>query len=318
MEAGVKYAHIARYVAETPWAILQSKLEEIEAILAFHISGGKFTEQELQARIGEGAAPPTLRLEAAAGGATGGGAAIAVIPVQGVIAHRMGSLSEMSGGVSTERLTGLLRQAANDPQVGSILLDVNSPGGTVAGVTELAAEIRAIAKQKPVTAHVNALAASAAYWAISGATEIVSTPSGEVGSIGVITAHVDTSKADAQKGVTRTIISAGKYKAEGAGPLTEEAHAAILARVNEFYATMTADIAKGRAVPVSDVRSGFGEGRVVSAAAAMKMGMIDRIATFDETLRSLAGRRGASVLSMDGHAMPVPDDADRARRLRLA
>lgn len=313
----MKYTHIARYVAETPWAILQSKLEEIEAILAFHMSGGKFTEQELRARVGAGATPAALRLEAAAAATAGPGGAIAVIPVQGVIAHRMGSLQEMSGGVSTERLAGLLRQAANDPNVGSILLDVNSPGGTVAGVTELAAEIRAIAKQKPVTAHVNALAASAAFWAISGATEIVSTPSGEVGSIGVITAHVDTSKADEQKGVTRTVISAGKYKAEGAGPLTEDARAAIQARVDDFYATMTADIAKGRGVSVAEVRSGFGEGRVVGAAAAVKMGMIDRVATFDETLRSMTGRRRSpSVRAEDETAMMV--EADRGRRMRLA
>lgn len=321
----MKYQHIANYVSETPWAILRTKLDEIVAILEFHCTGGKFTPEELRARIGDGARPADIELVAAA--ERGGGSAplaVAVIPVQGVIAHRMGSLQEMSGGVSTERLSALLKQAANDPQVGSIVLDVNSPGGTVAGVTELAALVRSIAAKKPVTAHVNALAASAAYWAISGATEIVATPSGEVGAIGVITAHVDTSKAEADQGITTTVIAAGKYKAEGTGPLSDEAKAAIQDRVNGVYATMTADIAKGRGVSVGEVRSGFGEGRVVSASDALAMGMIDRIATFDETLRSLTTGRGAVGLKGENHApalvasLPSADpDADRTRRLRL-
>lgn len=304
----MKYTHIAKYVAETPWAILPSKLEEIEAVLEFQMAGGKFTAEELQARIGDG----TGRAEASRSGA------VAVIPVQGVIAHRMGSMSEISGGVSTERISAMLKQAVADPNVGSILLDVNSPGGTVAGVTELAADIRAAAARKPVTAQVNALAASAAYWAISGATEIVVTPSGEVGSIGVITSHLDTSEADAKDGVKRTVISAGKYKAEGAGALTEEAQAAIQARVNDFYATMTTDIAKGRGVPVAEVRGGFGEGRVVGAKEAVRMKMADRVATMDETLSRLVnGRSSSGGARAEESASLTTDSADRARRLRM-
>ena len=316
----MKYAHIAKYVAETPWAILPTKLDEIEAILEFHIGGGKFTAEELQARIGDGGS----RADVSRSGA------VAVIPVQGVIAHRMGGMSEMSGGVSTERVTAMLKQALADPNVGSILLDVNSPGGTVAGVTELAAEIRAGVARKPITAHVNAMAASAAYWAISGASEIVVTPSGDVGSIGVITAHVDASEAEAKEGLKRTVISAGKYKAEGAGPLTEEAHAAIQSRVDDFYALMTADIAKGRGVPLSEVRGGFGEGRLVGAKEAVRLKMADRIATMDDTLQRLINGRGPSIgpradaepVAVEAAAEPVAtmvaSEADRARRMRLA
>jgi len=311
----VKYSHIARYVADTPWAILPSKLEEIEAVLEFHMAGGKFTASELEARIGGGSSRPEIAQSGA----------VAVIPLQGVIAHRMGSMTEMSGGVSTERIAAMLKQAVADPNVGSIVLDVNSPGGTVAGVTELAADIRAAAAKKPVIAQVNALAASAAYWAISGATEIVVTPSGDVGSIGVITSHLDTTEADAKTGVKRTVISAGKYKAEGAGPLTEDAQTAIQARVNEFYAMMTADIAKGRGVPVAEVRGGFGEGRLVGAKAAVASKMADRIATMDETLGRLVGGRAAGGMrAEESVAAPAAaiaaagqSDEDRARRLRM-
>jgi signal peptide peptidase SppA len=312
----MKYSHVARYVNETPWAILPAKLDEIVGILEFHMEGHKFTAEELRARLGDPSAPePSKR------------GAVAVVPLKGVISHRMGGMTEMSGGMSTERFAGMLRQVLADDQIGAILIDVDSPGGTIAGVTELHAEIMAARGKKPIVAHVNALGASAAYWIASAADEVVSTPSGQIGAIGVITAHVDTSKMDEADGITRTVFSAGKFKAEGHGPLSDEAKAAIQARVDEAYAVMVKDIARARGVKASEVKGGFGEGRVVSASQAKDLGMIDRIATADDTLRRLVGGKMPGGLRADDAAAeallaacdgadPVAD-ADRARRLLL-
>jgi signal peptide peptidase SppA len=300
----MKYTHVAKYVMETPWAILRSKLDEIEAVLQFHMEGGKFTAEELQARIGGGSSAP-----AAAKRGT-----VAVLPLHGVISHRMSAMTEMSGGMSTDRFSAMFRQAMADDSVSSIVIDADTPGGTIAGVPELHAEILAARGKKPIIGHVNALGASAGYWLLSAADEIVATPSGEVGSIGVITAHVDTSKADEKDGVTRTVISAGKYKSEGFGPLTDEAKAAIQARVDDAYATMIKDIARGRNVDAKSVSSGFGEGRVLSAKEALKLGMIDRIATFDETLSQAAGKRTVGMRA-EGPNPNMEDEADRLRRL---
>lgn len=288
----MKYSRVARFVAEQPWAILESKLTEIEAVLEFHMSGQKFSAEDLAARFGEPSKP-----EAAKRGA------VAVIPLRGVISHRMGGMTEMSGGMSTEQFSAMFRQAMADESISAILIDTDTPGGTIAGVTELAAEIYAARSKKPVVAHVNALAASAGYWAISGASEIVSTPSGEVGSIGVITSHIDTSKAEETEGVTRTVIAAGRYKAEGHGPLSDETKAAVKARVDEAYGVMVKDIARGRGVKASDVSGGFGEGRVVSAKQALSLGMIDRIETMDATLSRLTGARSRSGLRADVDAL---------------
>jgi len=317
----MKYSHVARFVTETPWAILRSKLDEIEAILEFHMDGGKFTAEELQARLGEPKRPTPM--------AQG---AVAVIPLQGVISHRMGGMTEMSGGMSTEHFAQMFRQAMADPSVSAVVIDVDSPGGTIAGVTELAHEIFAARGSKRILAHVNALAASAAYWIASAADEVVSTPSGEIGAIGVITAHLDVSKAEEKEGVTRTVFSAGKYKAEGHGPLSDDAKAAIQARVDEAYAVMVKDIAKARGVNASDVKGGFGEGRVVSAKEALKLGMIDRIATLEDTIGRLTGRKVAGGLRAEEAPEPVempvevplaavdtmtPEDIDRLRRFRM-
>jgi signal peptide peptidase SppA len=278
----MKYPRIFDYVRSTPWAILESKLGEIEAILQFHMEGGKFTADELRARLGDPGAAPTPVKQGA----------IAVIPLRGVISHRMGGMTEMSGGMSVERFSAMFDEALRDDSVSAIVADIDTPGGTISGLTEMWAKIYAARGQKKTVAQVNALCASAGQWLASAFEEKVCTPSGDVGSIGVITSHLDTSKAEEADGVKRTVVSAGKYKAEGQGPLTEEAQAALQARVDEAYAMMVRDIAKGYGVAPSVVREGFGEGRLVGAKEALKLGMIDRIDTMEGTIGRLLGRGG--------------------------
>jgi ClpP class serine protease len=79
-------------------------------------------------------------------------------------------------------------------------------------------------------------------------------------------------------------------------------------RVDEAYTTMVSDIALGRGRKVSEVRDGFGEGRVVSATAAKRMGMIDRIATFDQAIERLSQRRVNSVMKAEaGDTEPLAE-----------
>ena len=264
------------------------------------MSGGAFSAEELKARIGDPTSPGAGRR-----------GVVAVLPLRGVIAHRMGGMTEMSGGMSTEKFAAMFREALKDDSIGAIVIDVDSPGGTIAGVTELAAEIYAARGIKPIVAEANALMASAAMWIAASAEQIVATPSAMIGAIGVITSHLDTSKAEEQEGVTRTVISAGKFKSEGYGPLTEEAKAAVQARVDEAYGVMVKDIARGRGVKASDVRDGFGEGRVVSASQAKALGMIDKIATIETTVTRLLGAkspRAALSADWDATELVVEDD----------
>ncbi len=138
-------------------------------------------------------------------------------------------LMESSGGTSVQGVARQFRAAMADPDIGRVILDVDSPGGQVGGVEELAREIYQARGQKPVTAIANGLAASAAYWIATAADEFVVTPSGQVGSIGVFGMHQDVSAALEKDGVKVTMVSAGKYKTEGNPfePLTDEARAAM-------------------------------------------------------------------------------------------
>jgi signal peptide peptidase SppA len=160
----------------------------------------------------------------------------------------------------------------------------------------MAGEIRAARSKKPVVAAISGIGASGAYWLASQADEVVVTPSGLVGSIGVVSAHEDVSAAAEAKGVRVTLISAGKYKTEGnsLGPLSDEGLAHAQSMVDEFYGMFVSDVAKGRRVPVDDVRNGYGEGRVVNARAAVASNLVDRIATVEDVVGELLSASAAS------------------------
>jgi len=219
---------------------------------------------------------------------------IAVLPIYGVIRQKGPTFTDLlfeDGGTSTEAFGKVFRQMIADPDVKAIVFDINSPGGSVYGTQELATEILKARGSKPIIAVVNSFGASAAYWIASAADEIVITPSGETGSIGVWLLHIDWSEWAKQKGLKFTYISAGKYKVEGNEdePLSEEARAFLQEGVNEYYDAFVGGVAKGRGTSASAVRSGYGEGRVFGAKRALSMGMVDRIATLQETLKRLGG-----------------------------
>lgn len=296
--AVARYPQIVRAVSESPWAMRPDRLAVILDLVAMRAAGERLTADEVRARIG--AAPP--RRQAVTAGA------VAVLPLYGVIIPRASLMSEMSGGTSVSGFQALLDQAIADPAVDAILIDVNSPGGLTDLVPELAARIREARGIKPITAIANTTAASAAYWLASQADELVVTPSGEVGSIGVYAAHQDISAAQEKAGIATTLISAGRFKVEASpfAPLTDEARAAIQERVDAFYGMFVADVAAGRGVTEAAVRDGFGQGRVVTAEAALAAGMVDGIETFDEALARLATGAAAQAAGASPGAAATP------------
>jgi signal peptide peptidase SppA len=282
------YETIMRAVLGTPWAILPEKLAAIQALLALRAGGGHVSAEEI------GAVTNGRRV---AGAGRDGGTAI--IPMYGTIHQHAGLMAQSSGGTATDTVAVQLRAALADPTVGAIVFDVDSPGGAISGVEELAAEIFASRGRKPMIAVANSLMASAAYWIGSQADEVWVTPGGEAGSIGVYAAHEDISQALAAQGVTVSLVSAGKYKTEGSQfePLSDEARATIQGRVDDAYQLFVAAVARGRNRAESSVRSGFGEGRVLTAQRAVEAHLADRVGTLAQAVDragKLAARRARS------------------------
>lgn len=217
--------------------------------------------------------------------------AIAVLPLLGPITQRAGLFTAFFGGTSTEKWGQAFDDLIASQAVGAVVIDGDSPGGSVAGVPELADKVFKARGTKPIVFVANTWLASAAYWIASQADQIVVTPSGEVGSIGVWSMHVDLSKALEELGEKVTLISAGKYKTEWNPyePLSEEAKVYEQKVVDGYYGDFVAAVARGRNVSVKTVRDGFGEARMVLAKEAKAEGMADRVATLDETIKRLGG-----------------------------
>lgn len=232
-----------------------------------------------------------LKPEAARSRSTGARqGSIAVIQVFGSIVQRASQLGPCEGGTGTEDIAGALQSALADETVSQILIEFDTPGGSVFGVAELGDQIRAARAQKPIVGVANSMAASAGYWLLAQCSEAYCTPGGMVGSIGVYGAHQDISKALDDAGVNVTLVSAGKYKVEGSpfAPLGDEAKASMQQSIDGYYSAFTSSVAKGRNVPVDQVRNGMGEGRCLSAPDALKAGMIDGVATFGDVVKKMA------------------------------
>lgn len=290
------YQRILRAVLSTPWAMRPEQLAVVVDVLAMRAQGHRFAKEEARERVA-----------AAQSGAPRGASSgvVAVVPLVGMIIHRAEGFSEMSGATSVQRFIARFRAALNDESTRAVVIDVDSPGGMISGVPEAASEVFSSRGSKRIVAVANAEAGSAAYWIASAADELIVSPSSEAGSIGVWTAHQDLSKYFEQAGVQHTLISAGKYKVEGHpfGALDDEARANIQERVDDSYDMFTKAVAKHRGTTPSAVRSGFGEGRMVSARQAVDLGMADRVATLDETIARLqpAPRRSAQAAVRTAH-----------------
>ena len=229
--------------------------------------------------------------------------AVAVVPVLGVITPRP-SILEMYGlAVSTVTIGRRVRAALEDPEVKAVVLDVDSPGGVISGVPELAAEIRAARGAKPIVAQANHLMASAAYWIASAADEIVASPSALVGSIGVYAMHVDQSALLEQMGLKVTLIAEPAEKIEDSSfaPLSAEAEAVMRDRVATGLAMFRADVSQGRNIARTGIADSWA--RVFRADEAKGMTMIDKVRTLEGTLAAYGVSQEA----------PRPSQASRQR-----
>jgi signal peptide peptidase SppA len=295
-------AHLLSFMLDTPLAITEGGLSVVVDIMSRHLAGQTVDDVTLQAALTKRDRLPQPT--------SGGG--VAVLPIQGTITPRMTMLSEMSGGTSFESLGKALAGYMADPEIQTIVLDIHSPGGSVAGATEFAHQVMAARATKAIIASINFEGASAAYWIASAATKIHAAKSASVGSVGILMAHTEMSKAMEALGVTRTYVTAGKYKAElrDNAPLSDEARAYVQARVDEAYDMFVADVSKGRGVSKSTVRDTYGEGRMFSAPMALERGMIDAIATLEETIsHARSGKPVRASTSADSVQEPAQAQA---------
>jgi signal peptide peptidase SppA len=300
----MRYERILAAVAASPWAIEPGKGAFLADLLTRRANGERATPDEAAAA----AAAKRPKAKARPG-------AVALVPVYGVMTQRADLFTEVSGMTSTEQVGRLIDEAAADPNVEAIVLDVDSPGGSVFGVAELAAKIAAAGEKKKTVAVANSVAASAAYWVASQARELVVTPNGQVGSIGVYMMHVDRSEEMRAAGRAVTFVAAGERKTAGNefAPLDAVGRQEMEEIVGGYYGQFVAAVARGRGTTQKAVREGFGKGGMVLADDAARQGMADKVGTLDSVL----ARYGLSAADLSPAAAADYEVEVRRRRLQL-
>ena len=216
---------------------------------------------------------------------------VAVMPIVGVVEQRSSLFQYYFGGASTEAIGAALDEMMGRSDVAAIVLDVDSPGGSIDGVQELSDKIFQARKTKPIYAISNSSMYSAAYWIASSATSTFATTGGGVGSVGVYIMHWEESEGLADRGIKVNMIRKPEHKAEANAVerLTAAGREHLQSVVDSSYVAFTAAVARNRGVDAATVRNDYGGGRIVLAKDAKAAGMIDGIKTMDSLLLELAG-----------------------------
>lgn len=279
---------VVELVQRQPWAILPETLDTIHEILYARYFGEGIDIAKVEEKLGRKLDNNYHQTRVIND--------VAVIDIHGIIAKRLNLLTMISGGVSTELLKGDIKAALDNPDIKAIILDVDSPGGTVDGTKLIADYIYESRGKKPILTYANGLTASAALWIASATSAITSYNTANIGSIGVVAQHYDYSKKYENAGITKTLIYAGKYKTVGddSKPLSSEDKDYIQGMVDELYTIFVNDIARNRGTSPSIVLKEWADGRLFLAHQAIGNGLIDGIMTLEETIDvalEMAGQR---------------------------
>lgn len=223
---------------------------------------------------------------------------VAIITIAGSLVNRGAWVGANSGLVSYEGIAAQVAEAQADRSITSVILDIDSGGGEAGGITSLGQAIAALGATKRTVAVVNDTACSAAYWIASQANEIVVSETSAVGSIGVVSLHVDRSGEMAEMGWVPTLIHAGAHKVDGHpfGALPDDVRASWQASIDGLYATFCDAVGRGRGARLDAAAARATEARVLYGREAIAAGLADRLGTFAEVLANLKPRapRGAA------------------------
>ena len=275
--------YLAARVFGTPLLIARGKLDVILGVLAPRLTGGAFLPRD--------PVPEPAEQVAVMPGA------IAVVSITGTLVARSSYLDAESGLLSYGAIGDAIESAFADATVRGVILDIDSSGGEVGGLFDLVSRIGTLkeAASKPLWAVANEDALSAAYAIASAADRIYVTQTGEVGSIGVVAAHVDESGADAQAGFAWSFIFAGQQKIDGNAhePLSQRARDTIQSDVDRLYDEFCTLVAANRELTIDAVRGT--QAATYRGELAIRAGLVDRLGTLDLAAAEMAADLDAAL-----------------------
>lgn len=267
----MRFQRIIEQTYFTPWLITEQGWQSIHSLVESRVLNQR-SERPAEDIFGDKL--PQMAIEGS----------IATIPIYGVIGRKLGMIEKSCGAIDTLDISDELGSAMMNPRVKHIILDVDSPGGTVSGVPELAQQIADASKTKNVVAFANDMMASAAYWISAGASRIYAAPSSTVGSIGVFMPHIDQTERFKQAGIRVDLIKAGKFKGAGypGTSLTDEQRAMLQDDVNATHEQFKAFVKTHR----TKAQDSAMEGQVLNGNKAAEAGLVTNIIGSIEELKA--------------------------------
>lgn len=235
---------------------------------------------------------------------------IAVVSVGGALARNTqyawyGDIAAVGYDAIGARLEAL----ASDPAVKGVLLDIDSPGGTVAGLQELADRIKALSAKKPMAAFTNSLMASAAYWIGSATGCVYATQSAEVGSIGVVMMLMDCTEHNRKAGLNVHVIASGRMKAAGSPykELSDEERAEFQQQADDLCGIFKQSVAGSMGLGLETAED-WAEGRVFIGSKANDNGLVTAVVSGrDEAITLLKEKAKMDKQSIEAQAPEIAE-----------
>lgn len=293
------YAQLATKIVSSVWLITPEGLSVVLDIAQKRMNGESFSDDY--------ANEIALHSKLLDEGMTGAGPevinGVGILPINGPIFGKANLMTQLSGATSLEMIQQDLRAMLEDDSIHTILMDMDTPGGTNNLLKEVGDEIYAGRDIKPIYALADEMIGSAGLWLASQASAVYSVHSGSVGSLGAYTVHEDQSGADAKQGRKFTFTSAGRFKTEGNPhePLSQEAKEYRQEVINDVYGEFVDAVARGRGSTSELVEASYGGGRMLTSKKALEVGMIDGIMPREQLMSQLAAPKSQHVsISING------------------
>jgi ClpP class serine protease len=225
---------------------------------------------------------------------------VAVLPVGGPIFRYANILTEISGATSVEVLATDFRAALDDPDIRGIVLEIDSPGGQIAGISEFADQVAAAGK--PTVAYISDLGASAGYWIASAADQVIIRDTAAAGSVGVVATLRRDKKDD------RIQIVSSQSPRKRVDPETEDGRAVLQAVVDDIADVFIGRVASYRDVSDEHVLTHFGQGGILVGQNAVRAGLADELGSLESIIKSL----GVKTMRTKTEPAAQPPVLDRA------
>jgi signal peptide peptidase SppA len=215
---------------------------------------------------------------------------VAILPVTGPLFRYANIFTSISGATSYELIAKDFRTALDNPQIKAIILDIDSPGGEVNGVSELSSMIYEARGKKPILAYASGDAASGAYWIASAADEIIVSETSALGSIGVVGMY----RADDENNKTIEIVSS-QSPHKRLDVSSDEGRLRLQTRIDSMADVFIRSIARHRNIDASRVLSDYGGGDVMIGQQAVRAGLADRIGSLDNLIQELSATKAPQI-----------------------